>query len=282
MTVVTRLTLLGTGSSGGVPRANGDWGDCDPSNPRNRRRRCSAMLEHARSAEDLATGEAVTRVVIDTAPDFREQMISTGVRRLDGVLLTHEHADQTHGIDDVRAFALLQRQRIPVWMDNRTAEIMLSRFSYAFVAPKGSIYPPILDARRELEPLKSIEIDGPGGTMTVTPFDQEHGPIRSLGFLCDGLAYSADISDLPDESVELLQGVECWAVDALREEHHPTHYTVSDALAAIRKVGAAQAVLTNLHITLDYQRLSEKLPSGIECGYDGIQITSAGGQISIS
>lgn len=281
MTGVTRLTLLGTGSSGGVPRANGDWGACNPDNPRNRRRRCSALLERARTPGDLQEGEAVTRVVIDTSPDFREQMISAGVKRLDGVLLTHEHADQTHGIDDVRAFALLQRQRIPVWMDDRTADIMLARFSYAFVAPKGSIYPPILDARRELEPLRTIEVDGPGGVLSVTPFDQEHGPIRSLGFVSDGLAYSADISGLPDDSAGLLHGVACWAVDALREEHHPTHYTVSDALAAIRQVGASQAVLTNLHITLDYDTLSRQLPEGVYCAYDGLSVTRSGDRVCI-
>lgn len=275
------MTLLGTGSSGGVPRANGDWGACDPDNPRNRRRRCSALLERARTSSDLEDGDAVTRVVIDTSPDFREQMISAGVKRLDGVLLTHEHADQTHGIDDVRAFALLQRQRIPVWMDNRTADIMLARFSYAFVAPQGSIYPPILDARRELEPLQRVEIDGPGGVLSVTPFDQEHGPIRSLGFVSDGLAYSADISALPAESANLLQGVDCWAVDALREEHHPTHYTVSDALAAIEAIGAKRAVLTNLHITLDYDTLSKQLPEGVVCAYDGLSVTKSGDGVHI-
>ena len=275
MSGVTRLTLLGTGSSGGVPRANGDWGSCDPGNPRNRRRRCSALLEHARSVEGLDVGEDVTRVVIDTSPDFREQMISAGVRRLDGVLLTHEHADQTHGIDDVRAFALLQRQRIPVWMDTRTAEIMLSRFSYAFVAPENSIYPPILDARCELTPLEPVTIDGPGGQLLITPFDQQHGPIRSLGFLCDGLAYSADINALPDDSARLLQGVDCWAVDALREEPHPTHFSVSDALNAVEAVGATQAVLTNLHITLDYQTLSLRLPEGIHAAYDGLRISKS-------
>lgn len=281
MTGVTRLTLLGTGSSGGVPRANGDWGDCDPANPRNRRRRCSALLERARTPEDLQEGDAVTRVVIDTSPDFREQMISAGVKRLDGVLLTHEHADQTHGIDDVRAFALLQRQRIPVWMDNRTADIMLARFSYAFVAPKGSIYPPILDARRELQPLQTVDIDGPGGVLSVTPYDQEHGPIRSLGFVSDGLAYSADISALPADSADLLRDVDCWAVDALREEHHPTHYTVSDALAAIKAIGAKRAVLTNLHITLDYETLSSQLPAGVVCAYDGLSVTKSGGSVHV-
>lgn len=281
MTGVTRLTLLGTGSSGGVPRANGDWGDCDPANPRNRRRRCSALLERARTPEDLQEGDAVTRVVIDTSPDFREQMISAGVKRLDGVLLTHEHADQTHGIDDVRAFALLQRQRIPVWMDNRTADIMLARFSYAFVAPKGSIYPPILDARRELQPRQTVDIDGPGGVLSVTPYDQEHGPIRSLGFVSDGLAYSADISALPAESADLLRDVDCWAVDALREEHHPTHYTVSDALAAIKAIGAKRAVLTNLHITLDYETLSSQLPAGVVCAYDGLSVTKSGGSVHV-
>lgn len=282
MSAVTRLTLLGTGSSGGVPRANGDWGACNPDNPRNRRRRCSALLEHAGNRADLDAGESVTRIVIDTAPDFREQMISARVPRLDGVVFTHDHADQTHGLDDLRSFALLQRQRIPVWMDEATRTTLFQRFSYAFIAPEGSLYPAILDARNMPEPGVELVIDGPGGAIKITPFLQEHGRIMSLGFLCNGLAYSADINALPDESAAILENVECWIVDALRDEPHPTHFSVSDALEALTRVKARQGVLTNMHITLDYDALGGRIPANTVCGYDGMQITRTDEGLSLS
>jgi phosphoribosyl 1,2-cyclic phosphate phosphodiesterase len=276
VTGITRLTLLGTGSSGGVPRANGDWGDCDPANPKNLRRRCSALVEQARSRDDLDAGEAVTRVVIDTSPDFREQMLSARVTRIDTVLLTHDHADQTHGIDDLRAFAYQQRQRIPVWMDTATRATLTERFGYTFAAPPGSGYPPILDQCAMPAFGSDIKIDGPGGSVAITPFDQEHGRIRSVGFKIGEIAYSADINGLPDDSARILDGVKCWAIDALRHEPHPTHFHVEAALEALERVGAEFGVLTNLHITLDHDQLSAKLPEGVRAGFDGLQIVSSG------
>lgn len=276
MTRIRRLTLLGTGSSGGVPRPNGDWGACDPDNPRNRRRRCSALIEGAQSLDDLAVGDNVTRVVIDTSPDFREQMLGARVRHLDAVLMTHDHADQTHGLDDVRTFALSQRQRIPVWMDDATAETLLVRFGYTFVSPPGSGYPPIFDRQTLPDFGEPITIEGPGGPLTLTSFDQEHGRIRSRGFRVGDIAYSADISGLPTSSEAYLAGVRCWAVDALRHEPHPTHFHTDAALDALKRVGAEVGVLTNLHITLDYDALSRKLPEGVVAGYDGLRITQIG------
>ena len=281
MTGITRLTLLGTGSSGGVPRSNGDWGVCDPDNPRNRRRRCSALIERARTADDLQGGERVTRVVIDTSPDFREQMLSAKVRRIDGVVMTHDHADQTHGIDDLRAFAYLQRQRIPVWMDEVTAGSLTQRFGYTFQAPPNSGYPPILDQRPMPAFGQVVDVDGPGGCVAIIPFDQEHGPIRSLGFRVGDLAYSADINGLPDDSAAILSGVKCWVVDALRDEPHPTHFHLDDALEAIARVGQPLGVLTNLHNTLDYETLAARLPEGVRPAHDGIRIEQDGDTISI-
>lgn len=272
MSGITRLILLGTGSSGGVPRANGDWGACDPENPKNRRRRCSALFERAASKSDLDEGEKVTRVVIDTAPDFREQMISETVPRLDGVVFTHDHADQTHGLDDLRSFALLQRQRIPVWMDAATRKTLFERFSYAFISPPGSPYPAILDARAMPDPGQILTIDGPGGEIAITPFIQQHGGIMSLGFLSGGIAYSADISGLPADSAAIIENVACWAVDALRDEPHPTHFHVEAALQALQRVKARRGVLTNMHITLDYEELSARLPDHVTCGFDGMHI----------
>lgn len=279
MSAVTRLTILGCGSSGGVPRANGDWGVCDPANPKNRRRRCSALIERAADLNALDAGQAVTRLVIDTSPDFREQMLSARVPRLDAVLITHDHADQTHGIDDLRAFALLQRQRMPVWMDAATARTLTNRFGYAFNAPAGSPYPAILDQHAMPNFGTELVIDGAGGPISILPFDQEHGSIRSLGFRIGALAYSADISGLPQPGAEVLADVGCWVVDALRDEPHPTHFDVGDALSAIGRVGAQSAVLTNLHITLDHDALSARLPDNVRCAHDGMRILAVGDEI---
>jgi phosphoribosyl 1,2-cyclic phosphate phosphodiesterase len=273
MTHFVRATVLGCGSSGGVPRANGDWGECDPTNPKNRRRRCSLLVEQAASQYELDAGNDVTRVVIDVSPDFREQMLSAEVRRIDGVLITHDHADQTHGMDDLRAFAMSQKNRIPVWMDDVTAQTLLVRFGYAFSAQPNSPYPAILDRRIIDETLSSIDIDGPGGTIHFTPYIQQHGWITSLGFRFADLAYSADVSGIEQASLDQLDGLQCWIIDALRQERHPSHFSVSDALETLKKVNCQTGILTNLHIPLDYHQLSASLPDNVRCAFDGIQVT---------
>lgn len=278
---VTRLTLLGTGSSGGVPRANGDWGLCDSANPRNRRLRCSALVEHAADIAALQDAEAVTRIVIDTSPDFREQMLSCNVKRLDAALLTHDHADQTHGMDDLRAFAISQRQRIPVWIDAPTWKTVGTRFGYAFTAPEGSFYPAILEKRDINAAGQALVVEGPGGPVHLTAFAQQHGPIMSLGYRIGNLAYSADISALPDDSAAILNGIGCWVVDALRQEPHPTHFSVPDALAALERVEALQGVLTNLHNTLDHAALSAALPDRVLAAFDGLSILDDGNSVTI-
>ena len=148
------LTILGCGSSAGVPRPALGWGACDPSNPKNRRRRCSIMAE--RTME-----HGTTRVVIDTAPDLREQLIDASVEHIDAVFLTHEHADQTHGIDDLRSVVLHQRRRIPVYFNQSTAKDIMARFSYCFISPEGSDYPPIL-TRHSIEAGESHTVTGIG------------------------------------------------------------------------------------------------------------------------
>ncbi len=281
MSAVTRLTILGCGSSGGVPRSNGDWGLCDAANPKNRRRRCSALIEQAADLAALEAGQAVTRIVIDTSPDFREQMLSARVPRLDAVLISHDHADQTHGLDDLRAFALLQRQRMPVWMDAATAKTLTNRFGYAFTAPENSPYPAILDPHLLPEFGTPLMIEGAGGPVSVISFDQEHGSIRSVGFRIGELAYSADINGLPLASANVLAGVGCWVVDALRHEPHPTHFDVGEALSEIERVGARTAVLTNLHLTLDHDALSARLPETVSCAHDGLRILAIDGAIRL-
>ena len=260
-----RITILGCGSSGGVPRIGGPggfWGACDPSEPKNRRRRCSILVE--RWQEDAARK---TIVLVDTSPDIREQLIDAGVDWLDGVLFTHDHADQSHGIDDLRMIAINRRRRVDVHMDSYTSETLMTRFGYCFQTPEGSAYHPILRAHL-IKPGQPVTIEGEGGPIVALPFDQDHGEIRSLGFRFGPLAYSSDLVGLPEASFAALDGVTCWIVDALRYTPHPTHAHVDLALQWIARVKPPQAVLTNLHVDLDYQTLKRELPAGVEPAYD--------------
>lgn len=265
-----RATILGSGSSAGVPRIGGDWGVCDPANPKNRRRRCSLLVERFAPG-----GERPTRIVIDTAPDFREQMLDTGVDAIDAVVFSHDHADQTHGIDDVRVLAMLMRRRVPAYMDAATAETLTEKFRYIFEG-KG-VYPSVLALQPFIAAFEPFGIDGPGGRVTLLPLDQEHGAIRSLGFRIGPLAYCNDVSDLPEASLEALEGVEVFIVDALRDRPHPSHAHVGLALDWIRRIRPRQAVLTNLHIDLDYAELAARLPDGVEPAYDGLALDVAAG-----
>jgi phosphoribosyl 1,2-cyclic phosphate phosphodiesterase len=262
--VSLKITILGSGSSGGVPRVGGGWGVCDPWEPKNRRSRCSILVQR------VGAGGS-TDVLVDTAPDMREQVLRAGLERLDAVLYTHDHADQTHGIDDLRGYALIMRKRVPVYLDAVTAATLMARFGYCFQAPEGSGYPAILDAH-EIAPLRAFEIIGPGGAVPVLPFDQEHGHTRSLGFRFGPVAYSSDVNGLPEESFAALEGVECWIVDALRYAPHPTHAHLARTLEWIARVKPKHAILTNLHQDLDYETLRRELPEGVEPGFDGMVV----------
>lgn len=268
---VWRLTILGCGSSGGVPRPDGDWGACDPGNPKNRRRRCSLLVEYARDAGRFGKGERTT-VVVDTSPDFREQMLSAGVKRLDAVLFTHDHADQTHGIDDLRPYVLRARQRLPVWMMPETAASLTARFSYIFHSRPGSPYPAILDLCEVDTEHEVFHIPGPGGDLPVSMVRLEHGRIQSAGFRFGPFGYAPDVSAISDASFQLFDGIPCWIIDALRETPHPTHASVSDALEWLARVNAGRGVLTNLHVDLDYDTLAGKLPEGVTPAYDGLTL----------
>ncbi len=257
------FTILGCGSSGGVPRIGGLWGDCDPANPKNRRRRCSLLVTRT-------TDEGTTRVLIDTSPDMREQLLDAGVSALDGVIFTHSHADHMHGIDDLRQVVFHQRQRLPVWADGPTQEALLSRFGYAFVQPEGSPYPPILDLHGIDGP---VSIPGAGGPVTLTPFRADHGSMDALGFRVGPLAYLPDAVDIPADSWSALDGLDCWIVDALRRKPHPTHAHLDLTLSWIARAKPALAVITNMHIDLDYQTLKAELPPHITPAFDGMTIT---------
>jgi phosphoribosyl 1,2-cyclic phosphate phosphodiesterase len=260
-----RLTILGCGSSAGVPRVGVGWGACDPTNPKNRRRRCSVLVER------FTPGGASTIVLVDTGPDARDQLLGANVRRLDGVLYTHEHADHIHGIDDLRPLAIVQRHRIPVYADRMTSELLMMRFGYCFETPAGSSYPPILKMNH-LKPGLMTSVAGPGGTVEALPFRMVHGDIDTLGFRFGNIAYAPDVSEMPEESLRYFEGLDVLILDALRYTPHPTHFSVSEALDFIAKVKPKRAVLTNLHTDLDYEALRNELPPHIEPAYDGLQI----------
>lgn len=251
-----KLTILGCGTSGGVPRiggfeGKGAWGDCDPAEPRNRRQRCSVLVQQ----DD-------TVVLVDTSPDCRDQLIAAQVTRLDAVIWTHEHADQCHGIDEPRALALHQGA-IDGWADERTMEVLLKRFGYCFSSQAAGLYNPIYRPRL---------IDGPFavGPIAVTPFRQDHGTIQSLGFRFGPIAYANDVVALDDAALQTMAGAEIVVVDAMRYKPHPTHAHVARALEWIAHIKPRRAVLTNLHVDLDYRTLCQELPSGVEPAYDGL------------
>ena len=254
------IVILGCGSSGGVPRGDGDWGACDPAEPRNRRTRCS-MLARKTSAE------GVTNILIDTSPDLREQMLASGTTHVDGVLYTHDHADQTHGIDDLRVFAARSRKRIPAWMDAATHAALSHRFDYIFESKLG--YPALLDARLIPPHGERWSVEGAGGAIPVVTFDQAHGPIRSVGYRLGDVAYFSDVSDLDEVAIDAVRGCRLWIVDALRYTPHPTHAHLDRALEWIAAAEVEQAVLTNLHIDMDYRELSALLPANVEVAHDG-------------
>ncbi len=257
-----RVTILGCGSSGGVPRVAGGWGKCDPSNPKNRRRRCSILVE--RRGPDGRTA-----VLIDTSPDLREQLLAVRLMALDAVLYTHDHADHTHGIDDLRMVAYAMKTRVACHMDSVTREALQRRFAYCFEASPGSTYPPILQAI-EIPSDGRIVIEGPGGAIEFTAIRQHHGDIGSLGYRFGNVGYSPDISGFIDGSERLLRNLDVWIVDALRHEPHPSHFHLKRALQWIGRLSPTRALLTHMTAELDYDTLRRTLPSHVEPAYDGL------------
>jgi len=265
MTTILEAVIMGCGSSGGVPRADGDWGACDPTDPRNARSRCSLMLRRL-SGEGP---ERQTTAIVDAAPEFRLQTIAAGAKRLDAMLLTHDHADQCHGLDDIRAFALIQGGKIDCWMDGATAASLQRRFGYLFEG--RGLYPAIAKAR-PIPPHGMIwAVEGPSGPIPVTSFAQEHGGITSIGYRFGSIAYSSDVVDLDERAFAALEGVDVWIVDALRDRPHPTHAHVEKTLSWIERVRPTRAILTNMHIDLDYAELSARLPERVTPAFDGLR-----------
>ena len=261
MTDRLRLTITGCGSSPGTPRINGDWGACDPANPRNRRLRAAAIVERI-------TDHGTTTVAIDTGPDFREQMISAGITRLDGVIYTHAHADHIHGIDDLRGYFLSQRQRIDIFADQPTMARLREGFGYCFETPAGSAYPPVLESHI-ISHDEPVTITGEGGPLSFQPLPQQHGDIVSLGFRVGPLAYCPDVSGFPDATAALLTGLELLVIDALQYRSHPSHFSLGEALEWIERLAPRKALLTHMHIPLDYETVRRETPDHVEPAYDG-------------
>jgi phosphoribosyl 1,2-cyclic phosphate phosphodiesterase len=258
-----RFTILGCGSSGGVPRLGGHWGDCDPAEPKNSRRRCSMLVQRFGP-------EGETAVLIDASPDLRQQLLDAGIGRLDGVVFTHAHADHVHGLDDLRMVVFNTRRRLPVWADGATQNDLLNRFGYAFAQPEGSAYPPILD----LHGIDGeVTVRGAGGPITFRPFEVRHGNIHALGFRIADLAYLPDVSDIPEDVWPVLEGLDCWVLDALRRTPHPSHAHLERSLGWIERAAPRRAVLTNMHIDLDYRTVLEETPAHVEPAYDGMVIS---------
>jgi phosphoribosyl 1,2-cyclic phosphate phosphodiesterase len=251
-----KIRVLGCGGSGGVPLIGDKWGNCDPGEPKNRRRRVSILVE-----------EGATTLLIDTSPDLREQLLDAGTSRLDAVLFTHAHADHLHGIDDLRSVNRLMRAPIPVYANPDTLEKISQRFGYVF-APlesgdsfyKPTLVPHVIDG--------AFEIAG----IRIVPFEQDHGFSTTLGFRIGDMAYSTDVVDLDETAFGVLEGVELWIVDCLRYEPHPTHSHLAKTLSWVARVKPRRAVLTHMDIPLDYATLRRDLPAGVEPGYDGLTI----------
>ena len=258
------LTILGCGSSGGVPRIGGDWGSCDPANPKNRRRRCSVLLTQTST-------QGTTRVLVDTSPDMRDQMLSANIRDIDAVLYTHEHADHTHGIDELRAFFLMKRGKVQVWADEPTGQMLMSRFGYCFYTAPGSDYPPIINLNR-LVAGEEVTITGAGGAITALPFRVHHGNIDALGFRIGATAYVPDLNGIPDASLPALRNLDTLIIDALRRTPHPSHFSLPETLSWIERLKPSRAIITNMHVDLDFDTLRRELPLHIEPAYDGLEL----------
>ena len=253
-----RVTILGCGTSGGVPRPGGkdglgEWGAADPLDSRNRRRRCSILVQ-----------DKGKTVLVDTSPDVRDQLLDARVERVDAVIWSHDHADQVHGIDDLRPYALRQGQ-IEAWADQRTFGVLRRRFGYCFEAEGSGFYNPIYRANL---------IEGPfrAAGLPVVPFTQDHGTVPSLGFRFGRLAYANDVVALPEEAFAAMAGVDVMIVDAMRFRPHPTHAHLERALEWIARIAPKRAFLTNLHVDMDYAELDRLTPAHVQPCQDGLAI----------
>ena len=261
-----RFTVLGCGSSPGVPRPNGDWGKCNPLNPKNRRRRASLLVERVST-------HGTTRVVIDTGPDFRAQIIDGLAgktdRHIDAAIYTHPHADHIHGIDDLRSFVLDSKALMPIYANRLTLNRLYEAFGYCFATPFGSSYPPILKAH-QIGNSESFTINGAGGSIRFKPMPMVHGDITSLGFRIENVAYCSDVNEFPPETSASLEDLDVLLIDALQYRPHPSHFSLDEALEWVSRLKPHRAILTHMHVPLDYDEVRALVPENVEPAYDGM------------
>ncbi len=261
-----KLTILGSGGSTGVPGVGTGWGNCDPSNPKNRRTRPSVMVEN--------NGD---RVLVDTSPDLREQLIDNHVNHIDGLLLTHSHADHLHGIDDIRGLNRVMNAPIDLYTNEATLHDVEKRFGYVLEPlhvdqdnPVVSYYKPVLMPHEIADgdefAIKSIPIQ---------VMDQDHGFSRTLGFRFGPIAYTTDLRHLTDHARDVLQGIHTWVIGAPIQFDHPTHISVEGALEWIEQIKPTRAVISHLSASLDFETLSKGLPSRVEVAYDGMVLEAS-------
>ena len=257
-----RVTVLGCGGSSGTPAVDWGWGRCDPGNPRNRRLRPSILVENG-----------ATRLLVDTSPDLRQQLLDAEVKRLDGVLFTHYHADHLHGIDDLRPINRAIDAPLDAYADGDTIAVIWQRFGYVFETLNEDakfFYKPTL-IPHEVGGGSTIHI----GDITAEVIEQNHGYCTSLGFRFGPIAYTTDVVELPDYAFDVLQGVETWIIGVLTDKPHPTHAHVGKALDWVARIKPGRAVLTHLSTYFDYHALAGQLPPGVEPAYDGMVIEEA-------
>jgi phosphoribosyl 1,2-cyclic phosphate phosphodiesterase len=256
-----RVVIMGCGTSSGVPRIGNDWGNCDPAEPKNRRTRVSILIE-----------SATTRLLVDTSPDMRAQLIAADVIDIDAILWTHDHADHSHGIDDVRQLYHHRRAPLPGYARAQALKLLRERFGYAFEGRGG--YHPTVDGHALPDRLVIGDIE-------TSCVDQPHGDIFSTGlrFTCDGrsIGYATDFHAITPDMMALYDGLDIWVVDALRVKPHPTHPHLALTLDAIAALRPGRAILTHMDQSMDYATLRATLPPGVEPGYDGMIAVAGGG-----
>lgn len=249
-----RITILGSGTSSGVPRIGNDWGECDPSEPRNRRTRASALIEHDG-----------TRILIDTGPDMREQLLAADIDRVDAVIWTHDHADHCHGIDDLRQLYHVTGTPVRGYARPATLAALDARFTYAFHGRAG--YPPTIEAKALPD---RLEIGG----ITISVTDQPHGNIHAAGLRFEAgnaaIGYATDFNIMTDDMATMYEGLDIWVVDALRRRPHPTHMELPAVLDWVERLRPGRTALIHMDQSMDYARLCAELPPGVEPGYDGL------------
>ncbi|NIJ06982.1 phosphoribosyl 1,2-cyclic phosphate phosphodiesterase [Sphingomonas vulcanisoli] len=251
-----KVTILGSGTSSGVPRIDNDWGACDPGDPRNRRTRASILVQ-----------SDTTTILVDSGPDMRAQLLAADVSAIDAVIWTHDHADHCHGIDDLRQLFHIRGTPVPGYARAETLRLLEKRFAYVFQGRDG--YPPTTDAQVLAEDMVI-------GDIRVRSVDMPHGNIFSTGMRFEqsvsSIGYATDFNVVTPDMLTLFEGVDIWIADALRKAPHPTHPHLAMTLEAAARIGAHRTVLTHMDQTMDYAALAAELPLGVEPGHDGLMI----------